>query len=187
MHSYSPALYFIIFLNGKKVFVLLRSKLKNHYYAKMITNINYKGILAANEVNKITFPRMSPPTQRIFKCEVGKMLVFQSGKFRLMGVKEPLTSYDNLPFKVAQLELQSATVVDDLGYSLNLIDLSRTLTSRRCCYEPELFPGLRLTDFNPLCVNVFASGKVIILGVKDLNSISDLCTDVQLAVLDIIL
>ena len=36
-------------------------------------------------------------------------------------------------------------------------------------YEPELFPALRLTTFDPLCVNVFMSGKCVILGLKHLN------------------
>ena len=38
-----------------------------------------------------------------------------------------------------------------------------------CTYEPELFPALRLTEFNPLCVNVFHMGKIVILGIKTLD------------------
>jgi TATA-box binding protein (TBP) (component of TFIID and TFIIIB) len=160
---------------------LITAFIFNH---EMIANINYKGLLDANEIKKIEFPQMKPPAQRIFQCSLGKLLVFRSGKFRLMGVKAPTSNFSELPFKVSSIELQSATVIDDLGYTLNLINLSRTLTCRRCCYEPELFPGLRLTEFNPMCVNVFASGKIMILGVKDLDTIFDICSMVHMTVLE---
>ena len=39
----------------------------------------------------------------------------------------------------------------------------------KCCYEPELFPALRVTKYDPLCVNVFPSGKIVILGIKTMN------------------
>ena len=41
-------------------------------------------------------------------------------------------------------------------------------------YEPELFPAARLCMFNPLCVNVFHTGSVIVCGLReqaDLNFI----------------
>ena len=36
-------------------------------------------------------------------------------------------------------------------------------------FEPELFPALRYIKYNPLCVNIFSSGKVVILGLKTLD------------------
>ena len=36
-------------------------------------------------------------------------------------------------------------------------------------FEPELFPALRYNKYNPLCVNIFSSGKIVILGLKNLN------------------
>ena len=51
----------------------------------------------------------------------------------------------------------------------------------KCWFEPELFPALRLTKYDPVCVNVFSTGKIVILGLKNLyyqgyvdNIISDL-------------
>lgn len=39
----------------------------------------------------------------------------------------------------------------------------------KCSYEPELFPALRMTEFNPMCVNVFSSGKIVIMGLKTIS------------------
>ena len=149
----------------------------------MIKNINYRGRLAPGELEKISFEHcQTPPYQAIFNVgdtttttttTNAKLLVFTSGKCRLMGMREPLTQSfveRQLPLKVLDLRLQSATLVDHIGYDLNLISLARALPRKSFLFEPELFPAVRLTIFNPLCVNVFATGKLVILGVRRLSS-----------------
>ena len=36
-------------------------------------------------------------------------------------------------------------------------------------FEPELFPALRILTYNPICVNVFATGKVVLLGLRSMD------------------
>jgi hypothetical protein len=142
----------------------------------MIKNINYKGRLASHEMEKFKFPQdkmTPPPHQEIFNLNDGvKLLVFSTGKCRLMGLKKPIDKemYSRLPFVVNDLEIQSATVVTHVGCDLNLINLSNRLPLRERVFEPEMFPALRLTKYNPMCVNVFASGKIVILGMKELTN-----------------
>ena len=49
---------------------------------------------------------------------------------------------------------------------MNLYKMSMRI---KCCYEPELFPAMRLIEYNPLCVNLFPSGKIVILGIKTMD------------------
>ena len=159
----------------------------------MIVNLNYRGQLAKDELAKMCPPlqtKIPPPVQKVIKLSTppgGCMLVFPSGKFRLMGLKQPIASYENLPLQPATMTLQSATIVGHYGESIHLRELATELTSRRCTYEPELFPAARLLDFNPLCVNVFSTGKIVILGVKDLDKrdelIANVCTAISFALI----
>ena len=140
------------------------------HFLKMNNNINYKGMVSSEDMKKFSFPPfLEPPRQKIIKLSNLTLLIFPSGKCRLMGLCKPLTDISSLPVKVTDLKIQSITVVFDLGYELNLLRLSRQLSPRTCMFEPELFPALRLTHFNPLCVNVFASGKIVVLGLKQLS------------------
>ena len=83
-----------------------------------------------------------------------------------MGLKRALDF--SLPIRVTNLELQSITAVFDLGQMVNLRKLATQVLPRGSfVYEPELFPALRLTSFNPMCVNVFSTGKIVILGLRN--------------------
>ena len=146
----------------------------------MIRNINYRGTLSSKDLAKISFPWTSPPHQRIFNVFDGsvKLIVFRSGKCRLMGLKEPLQSTHELPYVVHNLEIQSATVVMNFRSEINILRLSHALPLCERIYEPELFPALRLTKYRPMCVNVFASGKIVILGLKDLSNQERLKEDI---------
>lgn len=106
------------------------------------------------------------PRMHIHKCDDYTILVFSSGKCRIMGCKIALTSSDILPFGVTISRIQSITVTFKLNMMVNLPRLAR---APNCSWEPEIFPALRLLDFNPLCVNVFGSGKVVILGIRNLR------------------
>lgn len=146
-------------------------------------------MLKPTEIRKIDFAYKSvPPKQKVFKTPLGTMLVFPSGKFRLMGVKEALTLTsaitNQLPYHVESLQLQSATYVDYFGQEISLQNLAHQLTSQRAYYEPEIFPALRLLDYRPICVNVFASGKLVITGFKELDYYKKFISKVKFDIFD---
>jgi TATA-box binding protein (TBP) (component of TFIID and TFIIIB) len=110
------------------------------------------------------------------------MLVFKSGKFRIMGGKiDDLTAYFNI-FKVAELcthktpkiILQTMTSTFSFPHKVNLALLANNIESH---YNAESFPAVHIRKFKPLNVNVFASGKVIITGLKEEEVARDIeCT-----------
>ena len=158
---------------------------QNHFFANMkIVNINYKGFVSNAElyIDRSELAKKQPPQALTFKCKNGAtLLVFSSGKCRVMGCKTPITSiaHGMFPLPVKITHIQSVTATVDLGYSVNLIKLAQHLGSQSCMFEPEIFPALRITKkFNPVCVNVFASGKVTILGLKTIN-ISSICQKIK--------
>lgn len=135
----------------------------------MIVNINYKGHISPSDLAKLKIsPNRSPPQQKVIDFDNGRLLVFSSGKCRLMGVRYPLESDHVLPMMINDLQIQSITVVGDLGHDINLLTLAHRIPCNQRMFEPELFPALRLTKYKPLCVNVFASGKVVVLGLREL-------------------
>ena len=129
-----------------------------------LVNIIYKGQVL-EDVSHLPF-RQHSPRMYVVKCNDFKIIIFPNRKCRLMGCKKPITTLNNLPYKIAIKNIQLITVTFDMGMSINLYHLASKVN---CRYDPELFPALRLLDYNPLCVNVFASGKVVILGIKHLN------------------
>ena len=90
-----------------------------------------------------------------------------------MGCKEPLdknATISDLPIKLRVVRIQSLTLTFNLKRQIDLSKLGNYChqSSIGYIYEPELFPALRLIDFNPLCVNVFSKGGCVILGVRHL-------------------
>jgi len=85
-----------------------------------------------------------------------------------MGLKQPFSKNIQLPLKIYDMEIQSITVTYNVGFQINILALACQMPPRERMYEPELFPALRMNKFNPVCVNVFSSGKIVILGLKDL-------------------
>jgi Transcription factor TFIID (or TATA-binding protein, TBP) len=136
----------------------------------MIRNINYKGCVSHDELAKFNFTKVKPPYQIVIPIDNGgKMLLFPSGKCRLMGLNQPFSEDIQLPLKIHNVEIQSVTVTCHIGNQINLLKLARQMPHKERIYEPELFPALRMTKFNPICVNVFSTGKVVILGLKSLS------------------
>ena len=88
-----------------------------------------------------------------------------NGNFRVMGCKKPIDTA-TLPLNIVIERIQSVSVAIDLKQPINLYSLSQNVP---CTYEPEIFPALRLTNFNPFCVKVFHTGKVVITGLKTLE------------------
>ena len=112
----------------------------------MIVNINYMG-----EILEITsqFKFGSwKPRQYVYKCKDYSIIVFRSGKCRIMGCKKEL-DLSTLPFKIHVEKVQSVTSCVNLGFNGNLNQLTFKL-SQQCIFEPEFFTGLRYIKFNHL-------------------------------------
>ena len=129
-----------------------------------LVNIIYIGQVL-EDVSHLSF-RQQSPCMFVAKHDDFKIIIFLNRKCCLMGCKKPINTLDNLPYKIAIKKIQSITVTFDMGVPINLYHLASKVI---CRFDPELFPALRLLDYNPLCVNVFASGKVVILGIKHLQ------------------
>lgn len=127
-----------------------------------LVNINYKGRMSHADVAKLGFKVGTRPNQVTIKLSSCTLVVFRTGSCRIMGCKQPLTTLDDIPYRVCIDRIQSVTVTANIGTSVILRNLKGVV------YEPELFPAARIKKFNPLCVNLFHSGKVVILGLKDL-------------------
>jgi TATA-box binding protein (TBP) (component of TFIID and TFIIIB) len=74
---------------------------------------------------------------------------------------------------------QSYTSSAKLGYCVNLLKLS---TCDNTLYIPELFAAVRMTKYNPISVNVFSTGSIMVCGLKEpeymyiiLKELDELC------------
>jgi len=131
----------------------------------MLVNINYKGKIVES-LKGFKFGDWKPQ-QYVYRCKDYTIVIFKSGSCRIMGCKKILDE-SKLPFKIIVNGIQSITTSIDLRRRINLNKLAKELNNN-CYFDPETFPALRMTAFNPLCVNVFASGKVVIMGIKTLD------------------
>ena len=134
-----------------------------------IVNINYKGHVGRlSDISDIDFANKSSPQMHIhIRYDGITIIVFKTGKCRIMECKTPLSTLTNLPYNIHLQCIQSVTATYDYGSLINLQILS--LRAPHVMFEPELFPAARLQQFNPLCVNVFASRKIVITGLKTLH------------------
>jgi transcription initiation factor TFIID TATA-box-binding protein len=109
---------------------------------------------------------------------VGKVSIFCSGKMISVGTKNEAQAFKEL--KLAQRFLvkkgftkpvrlqpktQNLVVTADFAKGVNLEELSE---NSKVIYEPEQFPGaiLRFTEPYKTTILIFASGKVVITGLK---------------------
>jgi TATA-box binding protein (TBP) (component of TFIID and TFIIIB) len=133
----------------------------------MISNINYKAKASVEAISHLDYG-IKKPQQYIQKCPKYKIIIFRSGNCRVMGCKKPLHDNEKFPFGIKIQRIQSITISENIGSVVNLYKMARSM-KHECLFEPELFTALRFTKYNPLCINVFATGKVMILGIKDLD------------------
>lgn len=109
----------------------------------------------------------------------GRVSIFSSGKMISVGTKSEEQAQKELqlakrflaeksPIKEVALEPKTQNIVDttDFEQQVNLEELAQ---KTRAIYEPEQFPGaiLRLQQPFKTSILVFASGKVVITGLKD--------------------
>jgi TATA-box binding protein (TBP) (component of TFIID and TFIIIB) len=154
----------------------------------MLASINYRGRVT-EPVNHLSFG-IKPP-QYIQKCQGYTLVIFRSGKCRIMGCKKPLdlipsgksfvaSIHVNMPYRIEIDGIQSITVTASLSKMVHLYKLAEKL-KEQCMLEPELFSALRYLKYNPMCVNIFSSGKVVMLGIKTLEYkqlVDDILSDI---------
>lgn len=115
------------------------------------------------------------------------LLLFNSGKYRIMGkevnVQETIRFIREnvlLHCKEKQLAtLQSETFIVNLsaGSPLNLYTFYGQLKDkdkRSFLYEPEIFPALQVLKWLPIFVNVFHTGRCVILGREARAQLADI-------------
>ena len=137
----------------------------------MITNINYVA-QAIDPVDHLPF-RNTPPYMFTKKTTNYTLVMFRSGKCRLMGCQTAIMKSNVLVIESIRIRIeriQSASATFNVAKTLDLSALGNYCHKQSLGYifEPELFPALRLTIFDPLCVNLFATGKCVIVGIRHL-------------------
>jgi len=111
--------------------------------------------------------------------------IHKSGKIAFRGAKDTdsakktiyglidLLKYANIAdLDYPKINITNIVATFDLGTSLNLEEITVTLASEDITYEPEQFPGLiyRLERVGTTIL-IFQSGKCIITGVKNVETI----------------
>ena len=156
--------------------VVWRGQVKKRFgLRKTKRRVARKNVLSSSFQNK-------QPQQVIIKFfNDSTMLLFKTGKFRIMG--RTLSLADALKNvcivtslktrKIPVLELQTMTAVHTFDHHLYL-DILRNLIqgnsrSTLCRYDAEHFPAVQVVKYKPIHVNVFATGKIVICGLKDLQ------------------
>src|SRR3977135_3082737 len=102
------------------------------------------------------------------------MLIFKSGKFRVMGNGDPPTTIINIlsvlgQFTEAIPTVTMQTMTGVYGYELKIL-LGRLAEVTDSLLDLENFPALQIKKFKPVHVNVFSSGCVILCGLKTIDS-----------------
>jgi transcription initiation factor TFIID TATA-box-binding protein len=121
----------------------------------------------------------------------GKVSIFSSGKMISIGTKSEAQADKELHLanqfltekgviKASKLEskTQNIVVTADFGHEVNLEELSQ---NTRAIYEPEQFPGaiLRLKQPYKASILIFASGKIVITGLKKTEQILTIIEEIQ--------
>jgi TATA-box binding protein (TBP) (component of TFIID and TFIIIB) len=150
----------------------------------MVDLVGLKEVLNSGKVSSVQTARhqIKQPEQLIIKFRDGTtMLIFKSGKFRIMGHAgdvDSLAMHFNV-FNVADLfdfipdivfQTMTATCKFPNPINLNKLSYLHPISTR---YNPELFPACQVLTYKPVSVNVFASGKVTICGLKDIELARD--------------
>jgi transcription initiation factor TFIID TATA-box-binding protein len=106
---------------------------------------------------------------------------YRSGKFLITGIQD-IELIDTIVTRVLEIlkqagidvQLESITIknivlVEKINLDMTLEHLVASLGDTKVSYEPEQFPGLLYKDDYGISYMLFSSGKVILLGVKDIE------------------
>ena len=114
------------------------------------------------------------PEQYIVKFDNNStMLIFKSGKFRVMGNGDPAAAIINILNVVGQftqvipmVNMQTMTGVYGYGQKIQLHKLAEVTEG---LLDLENFPAVQIKKFKPVHVNVFSSGCVTMCGLKNID------------------
>ena len=113
---------------------------------------------------------------------VGRVTVFKSGKMISVGGKSVEQSTGQLNDAKAYLlrenmirdipitpKIRNIVAVLDLGLEMPINKIAPTISG--AVYEPEMFPGMIIRGLNHNTFLVFASGRIVITGVKTMDEL----------------
>jgi TATA-box binding protein (TBP) (component of TFIID and TFIIIB) len=92
---------------------------------------------------------------------------------RIMGRAAAAASPLSTPFPFEITSVMTFSASSQLREPIHLRDFS-VYFSKIVQYEPELFPAVRLVCFNPVCVNLFSTAKVTMLGLRSRQAAHDI-------------
>ena len=176
---------------------IMKCKRRLHRTLFKITNSVYKSKLSKPiDLNFVAcqVPRSvlynSQPRMLLISNGAVKLIFFKSGKFRLMGggfhptnrnaFMQLSTFFPVLPHSIVtqlkrvKLTCQTMTVTFSLFQAVKLRELHERILKHNkgknvgYC-ELECFPSLMIKLWDPIHINVFASGKVVLTGIKQYN------------------
>jgi len=75
-----------------------------------------------------------------------------------------------LDVSIAEIRIHNIVVVDTIGHKVQLDKIVASLPDTNIEYEPEQFPGMIIKE-DGLSFLLFSSGKIVLTGVKDVESI----------------
>ena len=150
-------------------------------------------LAASNPIVRTATCQNSQPNQLIIKfVNDATMLVFKTGKFRIIGKTLSHAEALGLAASITMMmhacppliELQTMTAVYTHPQHINLPTLATLVQGSehktQCHYDAEHFPAVQIICWNPTHVNVFASGKVIICGLKTLAAAEKIISELLL-------
>lgn len=156
------------------------------YRGELGRKLNLKKLFRENKEYAILY-KCKPKQLKITFTEnkKGCVLLFETGTFRVMGKFDEIEAlvmlhriFSDTTVRVPDtLKLQTITMSGHLPERVNLYKLSDCISST---YEFELFTALRITAYNPLCVNVFGSGACVITGCKDIEKVHKIFSDLDI-------
>jgi len=123
----------------------------------------------------------------VIKDDKGTVILFGSGKFRVMGCVDELDAAF-LAYKYIEqivgddfpnIFVQSYTSVAKLGCTVDLIKLS---LCKDTLYNPELFAAVQMTKYKPASVNVFSTGSVVVCGLREPDYMHIIVNDILLLI-----
>ena len=123
------------------------------------------------------------PMQLICRDGEATILIFSKGGIRVMGKIDQFAAYAKLE-KITQhispsiptLAIQTMSAVGQLDSQVNIKHFHNHIP---CTFEFELFSALRVKKYDPMCVNVFSTGKVVIHGFIDETIVHTIMTDLN--------
>ena len=158
-----------------------------------IINVNFAGQMrqhldlpTVQSIIKESSRLINHPAQLVIKKtknDDGCVIFFKSGKFRVMGLQTDckLTAF-SLAYKytsqinvddIPTIRLQSMCVKTKFDHHINLERLytvyCEQFSDNAATLELELFPALCIRRWKPISINIFASGAIVMFGIKDLS------------------